>query len=314
MPVKKLKHKILPHPQKKQRATLLQSKAVFLYSLGVLLVFSFFRQVPTVLPGVLGYASNITVSDLLKYTNQRRDSAGVGKLTINPKLTQAAQKKATHMFSKNYWAHVAPDGTEPWSFILGENYDYLYAGENLAKNFSDSDDVVEAWYKSPSHRENLISDKYTDVGFAVVNGVLDGYETTLVVQMFGKPRNAPAQVAVKETDTNSTVRSAQSEESAIKQPALAPSHPEPTLIKPEPALVTPSQPAYSPNSVIDVFTATKTLILGFSTGMLGLFALDVWYSKRHAILKLTGHTFAHMVFLTFAVFAVYFALQPGRLI
>ena len=306
MPVKKLKHRVLPHPQKKQRATLLQSKAVFLYSLGVLFVFSFFRQVPTVLPGILGYASNITVSDLLKYTNQRRDSAGVGDLTINPKLTEAAQKKATHMFSKNYWAHVAPDGTEPWSFILGESYDYLYAGENLAKNFNDSKDVVEAWYKSPSHKENLISDKYTDVGFAVVNGVLDGYETTLVVQMFGKTRNAPAQVAVKDTSTNSAVRSAQSEEPAVVEA--------PKISQPEPAAVTPSQPVYSPSPKLDVFATTKLLILGFSVGMLGLFALDIWYSKKHAILKLTGHTFAHMVFLTFAIFAIYFALQPGRLI
>ena len=318
MPVKKLKHRVLPHPQKKQRATLLQSKAVFLYSLGVLLVFSFFRQVPTVLPGILGYASNITVSDLLKYTNQRRDSVGVGDLTINPKLTEAAQKKAAHMFAKNYWAHVAPDGTEPWSFILGESYDYLYAGENLAKNFNDSKDVVEAWYKSPSHRDNLISDKYTDVGFAVVNGVLDGYETTLVVQMFGKPRNAPAQVAVKGTESNSAVRSAQSEEPVLKQTAPAPSQPAPesevTLPEPESAIVGHSQPVYSPSPKLDVFTATKTLILGFSVGMLGLFTLDIWYSKKHAILKLTGHTFAHMVFLTFAIFAVYFALQPGRLI
>ncbi len=306
MPVKKLKQKILPHPQKKQRAVLLQSKAVFLYSLGVLLVFSFFRQVPTVLPGILGYASNITVSDLLKYTNQRREASGVASLTISPKLTEAAQKKATHMFAKNYWAHVAPDGTDPWSFILEANYDYLYAGENLAKNFNDSKDVVEAWYKSPSHRDNLINEKYTDVGFAVVNGVLDGYETTLVVQMFGRPKNAPAQVAVKGTENNTTARDAQPEKTVVAE--------EPKISQPEPGMIVVKQPIYSPSPKVDIFTTTKALILGFSFGMLGLFALDIWYSKKHAILKLTGHTFAHMTFLAFAIFAVYFALRPGRLI
>lgn len=324
MPIKKLKHKVLPHPQKKQRATLLQSKAVFLYSLGALLIFSFFRQIPSVLPGILGYASNITVSDLLKYTNERREALGVGSLTLNPKLTQAAQKKAAHMFSKNYWAHKAPDGTEPWSFILGENYDYLYAGENLAKNFNDSSDVVEAWYKSPSHRDNLVSDKYTDVGFAVVNGVLDGYETTLVVQMFGRPRNAPAQVAVKGADNNSVSKATQTqglervEMERFGQPAMGPNQPlpkiQPTESKTESVVIAPRQPAYSPTPKLDVFTTTKVLILGFSAAMLSLFALDAWYSKKHAILKFTGHTFAHMAFLTFAIFTVYFALRPGRLI
>jgi uncharacterized protein YkwD len=72
----------------------------------------------------------------------------------------------------------SPDGTEPWDFILGEKYDYIYAGENLAKNFSTFDDVVEAWYNSPSHKENLLNKNYTEMGFAIVNGELNGYETT----------------------------------------------------------------------------------------------------------------------------------------
>ena len=40
---------------------------------------------------------------------------------------------------------------------------------------------------STSHRENLLKKDYTDVGFAVVNGTLNGEQTTLVVQMFAKP-------------------------------------------------------------------------------------------------------------------------------
>jgi hypothetical protein len=44
---------------------------------------------------------------------------------------------------------------------------------------------------SPSHRENLLSDKYTNIGVAVVDGTLQGVETRLVVQMFGTPTPAP---------------------------------------------------------------------------------------------------------------------------
>lgn len=254
---------------------------------------TFFKQIPTALPGILSYASNINAGDLLKYTNNKRLNAGVGELTVNSKLTAAAQQKAEYMFKHNYWAHIAPDGTDPWSFIIGQDYDYLYAGENLAKNFSASKDVVEAWYKSPSHRENLISGKYTDVGFAVVDGVLDGYETTLVVQMFGKTRNAPAQVAVKGTDQNAVTRLA---EAPANIPAVE------------------NIPAEKGVPKIDIYTTTKTFLVSFASILFTLFALDMWYSKKHAILKFTGHSLAHMLFLIFAIGAVYFSLGPGRII
>jgi len=290
MPIKNLKHHILPHPQHKKRATLLRNKAILLSSLSVLIVFSFFKNASSVIPGVLGYASNINVNDLLKYTNDKRSVAGVDALIVSPKLTEAAQKKAEHMFKNNYWAHVAPDGTDPWSFIISADYDYLYAGENLAKNFNSSKDVVEAWYKSPSHRENLLSDKYVDVGFAAVNGVLDGYQTTLVVQMFGKTRGAPAQVAVRGTENNSSTQVAEAPVQLIPQPAN------------------------TPTLKVDVYTSIKTFTMAFASFMFILFALDIWYSKKHAILKFTGHSFAHMVFLVFAIAVIYFSLQPGRLI
>ena len=68
------------------------------------------------------------------------------------------------MFSKNYWAHFAPDGsTSPWDFIHQSGYNYIFAGENLAKGFTDANSVVAAWMNSPSHRENILSNKYKDV-------------------------------------------------------------------------------------------------------------------------------------------------------
>jgi len=243
-----------------------------------------------VAPGVLGYASNITVPDLLKYTNQKREEAGLLDLAVSKQLTAAAQKKAAHMFAHNYWAHIAPDGTDPWSFVVAENYDYLYAGENLAKNFSSSKDVVEAWYKSPSHRENLLSNKYLDVGFASVNGILDGYETTLVVQMFGRTRNAPAlpaQVGVVEAAGN---------KSQAAQPVVL------------------SQPSIPTSPTINVYTSSKIITLLLPSFVLLLLALDVWYSRKHAILKFTGHSLAHMLFLIFAVTILYLSLGPGRVL
>ncbi len=191
----------LPHPEHKRRATLLSNKALVIYCLVIMLTIGSLRFFPKFAPGVLGYASSINMKDLLVDSNKMRTDRGLSALRVNAKLTEAAQEKAANMFKDQYWAHVSPSGSEPWDFILKQNYDYTYAGENLAKNFSTSQDVVTAWYNSPSHRENLLSPNYDEVGFAVVNGVLDGYETTLVVQMFGRPRD-PHQVATVEEEDN----------------------------------------------------------------------------------------------------------------
>lgn len=301
-------HNFLPQPELRKRANLLSGRAVVIYCLAMLIIVGVFRLLPIVLPGVMGYASNISVSDLLNYTNQKRKEAGLSALALNESLTSAAHKKAEDMFENQYWAHVSPGGKEPWDFILGQNYDYIYAGENLAKNFNDSKDVVEAWMKSPSHRENLLSSNYDEIGFAVVNGVMDGYETTLVVQMFGRPRN-PAQVAsvyeseevLKEVENKTTAE--QPQEISKEAPVQAGST----------AVYETKQPVKN-KPAIDVTTATKT-VSGVFGGFVGtLLALDVWYSKRKGLAKFTGHTFAHLGVLLLVLVSIWFVLTPGIII
>src|SRR3990167_10231633 len=104
-------------------------KLVFFYVIVVLFLSVTFRVLPKYFPGVLGYASDISVSELLDYTNQRRAEAGLGPVTLNSKLSSAAQFKANNMFKENYWAHTSPSGIEPWKWILDAGYDYSYAGE-----------------------------------------------------------------------------------------------------------------------------------------------------------------------------------------
>jgi len=134
---------------------------------------------------VLGYATNVSINDLLNISNQDRIDNGLAALNLNPKLNSAALAKANDMFTDNYWAHVAPDGATPWSFIYASGYDYSSAGENLAKDFNTSSGVVSGWMNSPTHRANVLSSSYKEVGYAVVNGTLLGSETTLVVAMYG---------------------------------------------------------------------------------------------------------------------------------
>lgn len=257
-------------------------------------------MIPLLAPGVLGYASNINISDLLNDTNKVRQENGLSTLRTNNELTLAAQKKAAHMFANDYWAHVAPDGTAPWDFILAENYDYSYAGENLAKNFNNSDQVVDAWFKSPSHRENLLNKNYDEIGFAVVNGVLDGYETTLVVQMFGRLRASAQPAAIPgPTEENSTQVFQQSK-------------PIQNVVISSQALEEAQEPQILP--ALDVAKASKTISMLVGGFLLVLLVLDVWYTEKKAIPKVTGHAFSHIILLVVVLIGIWFVLSPGKIL
>lgn len=135
----------------------------------------------------LGVESDITVTSLFSQTNVARLDVGKPTLKLNEKLNHAAYLKAQHMFSGQYWSHVAPDGTKPWKWFGDVGYNYDEAGENLAKNFTSANAVMTAWLNSPEHKENIMKSSYQDVGFAVVTGELNGDPTTLVVALYGVP-------------------------------------------------------------------------------------------------------------------------------
>lgn len=142
---------------------------------------------------VLGRESSVTISGLLDKTNAARAENGQEALSLDEKLTAAAQLKAKDMLASQYWAHESPDGTKPWKWFADVGYDYADAGENLAKNFSTSSAVVLAWLDSPSHRDNVLNDQYQDVGFAVMDGEINGQPVSLVVALYGRPATAAVQ-------------------------------------------------------------------------------------------------------------------------
>jgi len=285
----KFVHHFLPHPEKRERTKFLSSRAFIVYVCLILLLSGIFRTVPKYFPGILGYASNVDIRGLFASTNSKRLEASLPELRLSDKLSAAAKAKAEHMFAKNYWAHVSPDGEEPWEFILVEGYDYVFAGENLAKNFQTSGGVVNAWEESPTHKANLLSRNYDEVGFAVVNGVLDGYETTLVVQMFGKPREV------------SGIATKVEEERLLESLSNEANQHFPVQVKQE----------YTYRSVADVSVVVKATSVVFASFIVALLMLDMWYSKRKSIFKLTGKTMAHILLLLFAIVSIWFVFKPG---
>jgi len=133
-------------------------------------------------------ASAITSGKMLELTNESRNEAGLGSLTINEKLVVAAKAKADDMFSKQYFEHNSPEGLTPWYWFNYAGYEYVYAAENLAIDFVTAEGAHNALMKSTGHRDNILGRNYQEVGIAVVEGEFEGRDTMIIVEEFGSRR------------------------------------------------------------------------------------------------------------------------------
>lgn len=169
--------------------------------------------------------SAVIPSVLIDMANDTRDIYELPMLRENSTLVSAAQMKANDMAAKGYFSHNSPDGKTPWYWFDSVGYNYIYAGENLAVNFADSEYVNQAWLDSPTHRANILNGNFTEVGIATARGIYQGEDTIFVVQLFGRPMAAPA-VAV--------------ETSVTPDPVIIPSQPVETEPPVEPVIVEPN--------------------------------------------------------------------------
>ncbi len=248
---------------------------------------------------VLGYATDITKQKLLELTNRERTSRGLPALSNNSKLEHAAHLKAEHMFAHNYWAHYAPDGTAPWEFILKSGYDYEYAGENLAKNFLFSSDVVRAWMNSPTHRANILKSEYADVGFAVVNGVLQGEETTLVVQMFGKPLK-PLLAKNNTTKPNNLKKNTNNTISPTKTVKVIAKNTSPSPVKKITVNnISPKNSQPKTTAVLGLVSITSKIDFTLLFILISVITIDFAVALKFNMIRVTGKSMAHFLFLTF---------------
>lgn len=265
-------HLFLPHDSNNYKARLISPIGLFLFLL--IFVFSQWSVYFTNLVGVkvLGYAANISPKEVIALTNKERENIGLAPLSYSETLSKAAMDKGLDMLSQGYWAHVAPDGTEPWDFFDAHGYEYRYAGENLARDFADPSSAVSAWMASPTHKENIVSSKYKEIGVAVVEGDLNGVDTTIVVQLFGTPATASASIPVAAASQGSA---------------------------PETFVSLGSQSTASEEPVIAVSPFNWTRVIAFSlVGFLLLLMIADWFIiSRNQVVRVSSRPFAHIAFL-----------------
>jgi uncharacterized protein YkwD len=136
-----------------------------------------------------GNAYVLTRAGIIADTNlQRKENGGLKPLAENAILDEIAARRLEDMFAKQYFAHVSPSGSSAITVASSVGYVHLAIGENLALgDFNGDNGVVTAWMNSPGHRENILNTHYTQIGVAAREGIFEGEDTWLAVQIFGRP-------------------------------------------------------------------------------------------------------------------------------
>lgn len=297
-----LRHLFHPQRSNNHRPKILHPDALF--GLVFLVTGLWFARYPlshfsAQMGSVLGFASNITATDVVQQTNQVRAQQGLPALVTNEQLNQAALAKAQNMLSEQYWAHIAPDGTEPWKFFKDANYKYSVAGENLARDFSNTNDMLAAWMASPTHRKNILESRYQDIGVAVINGSLLGTETTLVVQLFGTPSMAQPRI------DNQGSRTESSKVVPAAQPAQITFVEQPTQTSPRQnvlasAIMPVTQLQHS--ILLSPLQLSKAFFLAIIFLIAATLIYDSFIMNHQNTVRLVGKNFAHLAFLIVTAF------------
>lgn len=279
-------HLFHPGRSNNHRAKILHASSYFslgFIAIGITALILQYGVLNAVLGGVLGYASDITVDQVVSATNVERSQAGLLPLKLNDVLSAAAQMKAQDMFRYQYWAHTSPSGTEPWFFFKKVGYEYQSAGENLARDFMNTPEMVTAWMNSPTHKANIVHAKYEEIGVAVVNGTLQGVETTLVVQLFGKQKITPAEIPA----------------AALSVEAPAPAQEQSGVVLADTTNTTEQHiPTISP---LQLMKAIFAAIIGV---LIAVLAYDAYVIEKRNVSRLVSKNAAHIIFLLVVVLLV----------
>lgn len=122
-------------------------------------------KVPPLIPTVDNGIPNPTwINQLLALHNINRQEAGVGQLTTSALLTADAQKHAEWMAQNKAMTHNGADGNMA-TRLRKTGYAFSNAGENVALGQSTPAEVVDEWMGSPGHRQNILNDRFSNVGF-----------------------------------------------------------------------------------------------------------------------------------------------------
>ncbi|MEV8533817.1 CAP domain-containing protein [Streptomyces sp. NPDC051211] len=121
-------------------------------------------------------------AQVVALANKERAKVGCSPLTVNAKLTTAAQNHSKDMAAHGNMSHTGSDGSDPGQRITRAGYTWRTYGENVAYGYSTPEKVMTGWMNSPGHKANILNCSFKEIGVGLAQP--NSYWT----QVFGAAR------------------------------------------------------------------------------------------------------------------------------
>lgn len=123
-------------------------------------------------------------AQIVRLVNRDRLAHRLTPLTVEDRLTRAAQRKAEDMQRRGYFDHVDPDGRRARHLLERVGYEFRNVAELLARGPGDFARMQRGWMNSPPHRRSMLSTSFTQIGVGAIRTEPD---TWIVVVLFARP-------------------------------------------------------------------------------------------------------------------------------
>ncbi|CAM5671698.1 hypothetical protein SAVIM338S_07048 [Streptomyces avidinii] len=107
------------------------------------------------------------VAEVLALVNKERAAVGCSALTVNEKLTKAAQDHSEDMAAHSNMSHTGSDGSDPGQRITRAGYQWSTYAENVAYGYPTAAKVMEGWMNSPGHKRNILDCNVKEIGIGL---------------------------------------------------------------------------------------------------------------------------------------------------
>jgi uncharacterized protein YkwD len=99
-------------------------------------------------------------AEITALTNAERAKAGCPALTLDDRLSKAAQAHTDEMARRATLSHEGADGSNAGQRASAAGYTWNAVAENIAAGQPSPAAAVASWMKSPGHRQNILNCAY----------------------------------------------------------------------------------------------------------------------------------------------------------
>ncbi len=148
------------------------------------------------------FTGNVPVQDVSQEAvgliNQFRASNGLPPVIVDAALIDAARYQAVAMASANVLSHEI--GGDFTARMNSAGFVYANAAENVGAGHSSVADAINAWIRSPHHRENMLMKDATRIGMVRADAPNSRYRNYWALDLASAPAGSPQRIAAVKPD------------------------------------------------------------------------------------------------------------------